>query len=137
MMLLDKRSNTAVTAREKGTTIYIAYCVVVGLFIIVVALIYRPHSTPVATHTNATSQRHPAGSSTSRSGSTPLAVNGNGKGTQHLSGVSSTPTKPSQSAAASAPLSNSGPGNVIGLFALVSVLASVAWRRKLIHSVIR
>lgn len=126
------------TAREKGTTIYIAYCVVVGLFIIIVALIYRPHSTPVATHKNVvTTQRHPAGSSTSHSGSTPLAVNGNGKGTQHLSGVSSTPTKPSQSAAASAPLSNSGPGNVIGLFALVSVLGSVAWRRKLIHSVIR
>lgn len=129
------------TAREKRNTIYILYCAVVIVLVIVIALIYRPHaSSPVATkHIHQTTQRHPAGSSTSRSGSTPIAVNGNGKGTQHISGVSTaSPSSASAtSTAAQQPLSNSGPGNVIGLFALVSVLGSLAWRRKLIRSVIR
>ncbi len=124
------------TLRDKRTIVYGLYCVIVVLLIIAIALIYRPHNHPVAStvHQHST-QRHPAGASAGNSGSTPLAVNGNGKGTNRITSVSNTP--PSSSTASQAPLSNSGPGNIFGLFALVSVLGAWVWRRKLIRSVIR
>src|SRR5580700_11339923 len=140
MMLIDKWSNAdVVTVRDKKTTIYLLYCVVVVLLIIAIAYIYRPNNKKVSTHTSGhtpTTKQHPAGTSAGKGGSTPIAVNGNGKGDQHISGVSSAPSTASTTTTSQPALSNSGPGNVIGFFVLASVVGTLAWRRKLIRSVI-
>jgi hypothetical protein len=115
------------TIRNKRTTVYIAYCLIIVALIAMVSLIYNPHhpnhKQPVIHRTITSTQQNPAGKSTTTAGTTHITVTGSAKGTA----ASTTSTK----------LNNTGPGNVVGLFALVSVLGAWLYRRKLIRSVIR
>lgn len=123
------------TTRAKRITVYVLYCVVVLALIGALALIYRPHNArPVAvTHrSNSAATHKPVGVIAGKGGSTHITTSPKST-TKSSSGANQTATP----AETTAPLSNTGPGNVIGLFAAVSVLGAWLWRRKLIRSVIR
>jgi cytoskeletal protein RodZ len=123
-----------VTLRNKRITLYLLYCVVVIALILIVTIIFRPRHTNTASTTHpTTATQHPAGKSAGKGGNTRIASKESSKST--TSG--STAPSSSKATATATTLNNTGPGNVFGLFALVSVLGGWFYRRKLIRSMIR
>jgi hypothetical protein len=114
------------TVRNKRITLYIAYCIVVIALILIITLIFRPSPTDVVTKTKqTTTAQHPAGKSAGNGANTKIASNGGGKSSVSTRTTTTIPTK----------LNNTGPGNVFGLFAAVSLVGAWFYRRKLIRTV--
>ncbi|HVA10634.1 MAG TPA: hypothetical protein VNG32_00510 [Candidatus Dormibacteraeota bacterium] len=105
--------------RDKRTTLYILYTVIVVAVIIGIILIFR---SPTA---NAPTSNHkPAGSATRQADTNKMVI----------TGVTSTP---GNNPVTNTTLNNTGPGDVIGLFVAVSGLGAWLWRRKQLRDVIR
>lgn len=130
--------------RNKRIIVYIAYCVVVVVLVIVIALIYRPKHPDVATSHHSTTHQ-PAGTVAGKGGGHLAISNTPVSGNRTI--TNTTTARPAQGTSVASPaaapaapngtLNNTGPGNIFGLFTLVSVLGAWLYRRKLIRSVIR
>jgi hypothetical protein len=114
------------TLRNKRISLYLAYCVVVIALILIVTLIFWPSHTDKVTTKQTTTAQHPAGKSAGNGANTKIASASPSKS----SGSASSSTK-----AATTSLNNTGPGNVFGLFAAVSLVGAWFYRRKLIRTV--
>lgn len=118
------------TVRYKSIFLYIIYIIIVGALVLSIGLAFRNQHTQTptpVTRTHATN--HPAGSSANRAGNSKLSTTAPGGSNK----TSSTPT----AATPSATLTNTGPGDVVGLFVATSLISAMLWRRKLMRNVIR
>ena len=117
--------------RDRRTLLFVAYCAIVALLIIGIALIFRPnHSQPTTAKHSTTTKSHSVGSSVAGSGNSKLPSSSSSSTAAH-------PAAHSTATQTTTALSNSGPGNVIGLFAAASIVGALFWRHKLVRNVLR
>ncbi len=106
---------------RKQALIYGLYCIIIAVFVVVIVLIFQPHKTNTGTSTHPTTKtQQAAGSETARAGNAQIT----NKGAAAAKDGSQTTPKT---------LNNTGPGNVIGLFAAASLIGAWFWRRRLLH----
>lgn len=124
-----------VADRSKQMLLYILYIIIVGALIFAVYLGFRPQASQNKTPNEATK-----GTVAPIGGSTSLAIP-NGSSSGSSSSTSSTSPKSSSNTASTSTstvsLSNTGPGNVIGVFAVSSVVGTLVYRRKLLRTMVR
>lgn len=114
--------------RYKKDFLYFLYLVIVIALIVGIALFFHDRHQNDTSHKTPATTAHPAGSSVSSSGTTKLAAPSDSA--QSSSSASKAATTP-------APLNNTGPGNVFGVFAVASIGGAWLYRRKLLRDVLR
>jgi len=117
-----------VTLKEKKTILYLLYCLIAVVVIVGGVIIFRPsHTNPSVTPHSTAASHHSSTGVTAGKGGAQIA-------TKNSSSANASSTK---SNAANPALNNTGPGNVIAVFIVASILGAWFWRRKQLRSVIR
>jgi hypothetical protein len=109
--------------QSKRIALYVLYAIIIVLVVWGLVEIFKPSSSNTV-HKTSSSTSTPA---------TPAKNNSSSTKSSAPAGSSRGQTTISNTGTRNGALTNTGPGDVVGLFAVTSIISAVLWRRKLVR----